>query len=88
MLKDLFKGSIIYGLAPFVPRIITVLLLPILTSYLTSIDYGIIGTITAVTFAVESLRDLGLRALLPNYFYKCPFQYKVAWREMVFFHYG
>lgn len=82
MLRDLFKGSVIYGLAPFVPRILTVLLLPILTKYLTSVDYGIIGTITAVTFAVESLRDLGLRVLLPNYFYKCPSQYKIAWREI------
>lgn len=82
MLKDLFKGSVIYGLTPFIPRILTVLLLPVLTKYLTSTDYGIIGTITAVTFAVEALRDLGLSMLLPNYFYKCPSQYKVAWREI------
>ncbi len=82
MFRDLFKGSLVYGLAPFVPRILTILLLPILTKYLTSLDYGIIGTITAITFAVESLRDLGLRVLLPNYFYKSPGQYKVAWREI------
>ncbi len=82
MLKDLFKGSAIYGLAPFVPRIISILLLPVLTKYLTSIDYGIIGTITAITFAVESLRDLGLRVLLPIFYYKCPSQYKIAWREI------
>lgn len=82
MLKDLFKGSAIYGVAPFVPRILSVLLLPVLTSYLTSTDYGIIGTVTSITFAVHALQDLGLRALLPNYFYKCRSQYKVMWREI------
>lgn len=82
MLKDLFKGSAIYGIAPFVPKILTVLLLPILTKYLTSTDYGIIGTITSITFAIQALQDLGLRVLLPNYFYKCRSQYKIAWREI------
>ena len=82
MLKDLFKGSAIYGIAPFVPKILTVILLPILTKYLTSEDYGIIGTITSITFAVQALRELGIGALLPTYFYKCPCQYKVIWREV------
>ena len=82
MLKELFKGSAIYGVAPFVPKILTVFLLPILTRYLTSTDYGIIGTITSITFAVQALQDLGLRLLLPNYFYKCRSQYKVMWREV------
>ena len=82
MLKDLFKGSAIYGIAPFVPKILTVFLLPVLTCYLTSTDYGIIGTITSITFAVQALQDLGLRAILPNYFYKCHSQYKIMWREV------
>ena len=82
MLKELFKGSAIYGLAPFIPKILTVLLLPLLTKYLTSVDYGIIGTITAVTFALQALQSLGLNALLPNYFYKCRTHYKIIWREV------
>lgn len=82
MLKDLLKGSAIYGIAPFVPRILTVLLMPVLTTYLTSTDYGIIGTITAITFAIQALQDLGMRVLLPNYFYKCRNYYKVMWREI------
>ncbi len=82
MLKDLVKGSVIYGLAPYVPKILTVFLLPILTKYLTSVDYGIIGTITSIVFLVQALQDLGLRVLLANYFYKCKCQYKVIWREI------
>ena len=82
MLKDLFKGSAIYGIAPFVPKILSVLLLPILTKYLTSTDYGIFGTIASISLAVQALQDLGLRSLLPNYYYKCRSQYKVMWREV------
>lgn len=82
MLKELFKGSAIYGIAPFVPRVLSVLLLPILTKYLTSADYGIIGTIASITLAVQALQDLGLRTILPTYFYRCRSQYKVVWREI------
>ncbi len=82
MLKELIKGSAIYGIAPYVPKILTVVLLPVLTKYLTSVDYGIIGTITSIVFAVQAFQDLGLRVLLPNYFYKCRCQYKVIWREI------
>lgn len=82
MLKELFKGSAIYGIAPFLPKVLTVLLMPILTRYLTSTDFGIIGTITAITFAVQALQDMGLRVILPAYFYKCTSQYKVVWREV------
>ena len=82
MLKELFKGSAIYGLAPFLPKILTVVLMPILTRYLTSTDYGIIGSITAITFAVQALQDMGLRVVLPAYYYKCTSQYKVVWREI------
>ena len=82
MLKDLFKGSLIYGLAPFLPKVLTIFLLPVLTRYLTSVDYGIIGTITSITFAVQALQDMGLRVVLAPYFYKCKTQYKVIWREI------
>jgi O-antigen/teichoic acid export membrane protein len=82
MIKELLKGSAIYGIAPFVPRIISVILLPILTRYMTSTDYGIIGTITAITMATQAFQELGLTMLLTNHFYKCREQYKVFWREI------
>lgn len=82
MIKELFKGSVIYGMAPFVPKFLTVLLLPVLTKYLTSVDFGIIGTISSITLAIQAMQNLGLQALFANYFYKCKCQYKVVWREI------
>lgn len=82
MIGSLLKNSAIYGLAPFLPKILTLLLLPILTQYLTSADYGIIGTVTSIVGGIQVFSQLGLQVVLPNYFYKCPCQYKVAWREI------
>ena len=82
MLKEFFKSSALYGMAPFVPKILTVLLLPILTKYLTSVDFGIIGTITAIVSAIQVFQSLGIRSILANYFYKCRCQYKIVWREI------
>lgn len=82
MIKTLLKGSSIYGIAPFIPRILSVLLLPIMTEYLTAQDYGIIGTVTSILFALQAFQALGLQSLLPTYYYKCPNHYKVVWKEI------
>lgn len=82
MIKTLLKGSSIYGVAPFIPRILSVLLLPIMTKYLTSQDYGVIGTITSILLALQAFQTLGLQSILPTYFYKCPNQYRVVWKEV------
>lgn len=82
MLLKLLKGGAIYGLSPFVPKIISFMLLPILTKYLTATDFGIIGTVTSIVGCIQVFSTLGLQIILPNYFYKCPSQYKILWREI------
>jgi O-antigen/teichoic acid export membrane protein len=82
MIKEIVKSSAIYGIAPYVPRIISFLLLPILTEHLTDVDYGISGTIAAYTGALQALTTLGLSAYLQVNFFKAPCQYKVLWRQL------
>jgi O-antigen/teichoic acid export membrane protein len=82
MLKKLFSHTIIYGLAPQVPKIAGVLALPIITRYLTEVDFGVSGVITAVAASIAVLSTLGLRITLVNSFYKSPSQYKWAWRQI------
>ena len=60
MIKKVLTNSAIYGLAPHVPRIVSVLLLPIMTAHLTDVDYGIAGTIAAYTMALSALSTLGV----------------------------
>ena len=82
MIKKVLTNSAIYGLAPHVPRIVSVLLLPIMTAHLTDVDYGIAGTIAAYTMALSALSTLGVSAYLQVNFFKAKCQYKILWREV------
>ncbi|TCK84895.1 lipopolysaccharide biosynthesis protein [Albibacterium bauzanense] len=82
MLKKLFSHTAIYGLAPQIPRIVSIFTLPIITKYLTEIDFGIYGVITAVAGGVAVLGNLGLNVILSNSFFKNPGQYKWGWRQI------
>lgn len=64
MLKKLLTNTLLFGLAPYIPKIVSVLLLPILTKYLTATDYGIAGTIDAYTQALTALSTLGFSSVL------------------------
>src|SRR5690606_10301200 len=78
----LFSHTAIYGLAPQITRIASILALPIITKDLTSIDFGVYGLITSIVGAVTVLNTLGLRIILTNSFYKSPYQYKWGWRQL------
>ena len=82
MIKKVITNSAIYGLSPYVPKIVSVLLLPIMTQYLTDVDYGIAGTIAAYTLALQALSTLGVSAYLQVIFFKAKYQHKVLWREV------
>lgn len=82
MLKKIIINSAVFGIAPYLPRIISVFLLPILTKYLSETDYGIIGTVTAYTAALSAFATLGLTQILFNSFYHYKSQYKWLWREL------
>ena len=82
MLKKLIVNSSIFGIAPYLPRILSVILLPILTKYLTEEDYGIIGTVTAYTAAFSAFSTLGLTQVLFNSYYHYPNQYKWLWKQL------
>lgn len=82
MIKKLLTDSAIYGFAPYIPQVLSVILLPILTQYLTDVDYGIAGTIAAYTASMAALSTLGFNIVLQISFFKSPCQYKILWREI------
>lgn len=82
MFKKLFSHTAIYGLAPQIPKIAGVLALPIITQYLTEIDFGVYGVITAVAGSISVLGTLGMNIILSNAFYHSPGQYKWGWRQI------
>lgn len=82
MFRKLISHTAVYGLAPQVTRIASVLALPIITKDLTTIDFGVYGVVTAIAGAIAVLNTLGLKLVLTNSFFKSPHQYKWGWRQI------
>lgn len=79
MLKKILTSSSIYGLAPYIPRIFSIFLLPLLTAHLNSSDFGIIGTLTAYSSAISVFASLGFLNILYSSFYKYGKYYILIW---------
>lgn len=78
----IIKNSALFTIAPLLPKVINVFLMPIMTKYLTAVDFGISGTITAYTQAISAFAVLGLGVVLLNSFYKTPLEYKSLWKQI------
>src|SRR5690606_4843929 len=82
MFRQLFSHTAIYGLAPQVVKIAHVLVLPIITPFLTATDFGVFGVITAVIGSVSVFSSLGLNVILANSFVKSPNHFRWLWRQI------
>ena len=82
VIKKLFSHTALYGLAPQIPKVASIIVLPILTRHLTDVDYGVAGIITAYTGALGVLQALGMNIILANSYYKQPGTYKWLWRQV------
>lgn len=81
MLKKVISHSLIYGLAPFIPKIINLLMLPIFTAVLNPIDYGVQSLLNSSMGLIGVLAMLGLNLPLTNAFYKHHYHYKKRWAQ-------
>lgn len=82
MLKKLATRAALYGLAPQISRIAGFFALPLITQYLTPLDYGIFGTVGAYIGGIGAIQYLGTNVIFSNAFYKSPSQYKWLWRQV------
>ena len=76
MLKKLFTHSFLYAIGPQIPKVANIIVLPLITKYLTPTDYGIYGTILAYTGLLGGVKTLGFEILLVNSFFK-----KKVWKK-------
>lgn len=63
-LKNLLKGSFLYGGGQLLAKLLTFLLLPLTTTYLTSEDYGIIGQLALMGQCLSGFFTLGFAVSL------------------------
>lgn len=87
MLKKLLANTAIYGLAPYLPRLIGIFILPIITPYLTADDYGVYGTVSAYVASVIVLQYLGLQIVIINSYYHFADRFQWIWRQLFGFLY-
>jgi len=80
--KTLLKNGVLFSIAPFLPKVVNIFLLPIMTKYLTDVDFGISGTISAYTSAISAFSTLGLTVVLQNSFFKTPLKYREIWKQI------
>ncbi|MDE5886273.1 MAG: lipopolysaccharide biosynthesis protein [Muribaculaceae bacterium] len=82
MIRKLLSNSLIYGLAPNIPKVAALFILPLLTAHLTEEDYGIAGTIVAYTLALSAFSTLGFSVILQNAFFKQHNSFKELWSHI------
>jgi len=63
-------------------RIASILILPLITPYLTGEDYGVYGLILAYVNGFQALKDLGMLSVLSNTFYRHPQKYSFFWNKI------
>lgn len=80
--KLILKNTFVFSIAPFLPKVVNILLLPIMTKYLTVTDYGISATISAYSQALGAFSLLGFGVVLQNTYFKSPETYKETWRNI------
>jgi O-antigen/teichoic acid export membrane protein len=82
MIKKLISASVIYALAPQLPKLVSIFMMPFITAHMTQLDYGITGIIFAYVAALDAFKDLGLRVILTNSFFKFPNRYRWIWKRL------
>jgi O-antigen/teichoic acid export membrane protein len=82
MIKKTIVNTIVYGIGPQIPKFAGIVILPLITPYLTAADFGIFGVIQAYGLALSYLKTLGTDVVLSNVYVKHPRHYVVVWRHI------
>lgn len=81
-IKKLSLNTIIYAIGPQLPKLVSLLMLPYITPYLSTRDYGIYGTLAAYSAAIFALKDLGLTTVLSVSYYKYVNRFRFIWNKI------
>lgn len=82
MIKSILKDFGFYGIAPFLPKVANIFILPLVTPFLSTEDYYIWGLILAYVNFFQIFLTLSLQVNLSNSFFKSEKQYKWLWRQI------
>ncbi|MES2394583.1 MAG: hypothetical protein V4549_01185 [Bacteroidota bacterium] len=78
---QLFRDSLIYTFLPKISIVGSLLILPLITPYLTLEDYGMFGLLMAYVVIFQVFVVLGQHVLLHNSFFTHKTSYKLIWKR-------
>ncbi|WP_448699643.1 oligosaccharide flippase family protein [Mucilaginibacter sp. AW1-3] len=79
--RKIFRDSLIYTILPKVSFAASLLILPLISPYLTLQDYGIYGLVMAYVSIFQIVIVLGQNILLQNSFFTHRENYKLVWKR-------
>lgn len=82
-IKKIFGNTLAFGVIPKIPTVINLILLPIITPYLTLDDYGIWGIVSAYCSFFVCIAPLGLNVHLTNSFFEVK-KWKIYWGHIFY----
>lgn len=81
--RKIVTNTIYYGVVPKLSMLLSIVILPLITPFLTTYDYGIYGAITAYTSLFVSIAPLGLNVHLTNSYFEYPRHYNLVWGRVL-----
>lgn len=78
------KNTMYFGIIPKLSTLIGVIILPMITPFLSTYDYGIQGVVTSYTGIMICIAPLGLNLYLTNSFFEMPQKYPVLWGRVFY----
>ena len=84
-IKQLLTNIVWYGVIPKISAILSLLLLPVITPFLTLEDYGVIGLINSYKGIALGIATFGLHMHLTNSYFELGKNFILLWRRLFFY---
>lgn len=81
--RKIVTNTIYYGVVPKLTMLLSIVILPLTTPFLTTFDYGIYGVISSYTSLFVSIAPLGLNVHLTNSYFEYPRHYNLVWGRVL-----
>ena len=81
--RKIVTNTLYYGVVPKLTMLLSIVILPLTTPFLSTFDYGIYGVITSYTSLFVSIAPLGLHVHLTNSYFEYPRHYNLVWGRVL-----
>lgn len=81
--RKIVTNTFYYGVVPKLTMLLSIVMLPLTTPFLTTFDYGVYGVLTSYTSLFVSIAPLGLHVHLTNSYFELPRHYNLVWGRVL-----